>query len=173
MNSDSDKIVLVGFMGTGKSTVARLLAERLGVERVDLDECIVREAGCSIAELFETKGEPYFRDMESRLLDALMQSPEPFVLATGGGAVLREANRDAMLRGGFVVALTADADQIIARVSGDKARPLLAGDAAANVRRLLEQRKDAYDFAHVRLDTSGLPPAAVADRILAERGARS
>jgi shikimate kinase len=163
----TDKIVLVGFMGTGKTTVTRLLAERLGVGRVDLDEEIEREAGCTIAELFDTKGEAHFRDLESAVLERLMASDRPLVLATGGGAVLREANREAMLRSGFVAALTASPERIIERVSGDASRPLLRGDVEERVRRLLAERKTAYDFAHIRIDTTDLSPDEVADRILA------
>lgn len=167
----TDNIVLVGFMGTGKSTVARLLADRLGVERVDLDEEIEREAGCAIAEIFGTKGEAHFRDLESALLARLLASERPLVLATGGGAVLREANREAMLRSGFVAALTASPERIIGRVSGDASRPLLRGDVEDRVRRLMAERKHVYDFAHIKIDTTDLTPEAVADRILAAREA--
>ena len=163
----TDKIVLVGFMGTGKSTVAKRLAERLGIERVDLDEEIEREAGCTIAELFDAKGEAHFRDLESAVLARLMASDRPFVLATGGGAVLREANREAMLASGFVAALTASPERIIERVSGDDSRPLLRGDAAGRVRRLMEERKHAYDFAHIKIDTTDLTPDEIAGHILA------
>jgi shikimate kinase len=165
----SDKIVLVGFMGTGKSTVAKLLAERLGIGRVDLDEEIEREAGCTIAELFDAKGEAHFRDLESGVLARLLASDRPFVLATGGGAVLREANREAMLRSGFVAALTASPERIIERVSGDGSRPLLRGNVGERVRRLMDDRKRAYDFAHIKIDTTELTPSEVADRILAAR----
>lgn len=167
MKARTDKIVLVGFMGTGKSTVARLLAGRLGIGRVDLDEEIEREAGCTIAELFDTKGEAHFRDLESNVLARLMAEDRPLVLATGGGAVLREANREAMLRSGFVAALTALPERIIERVSGDGARPLLRGDVGERVRRLMAERKHAYDFAHIKIDTTDLKPDEVADRILA------
>lgn len=162
-------IVLVGFMGTGKSTVAARLAARLGIERVDLDEAVEHEAGCTIAELFDTRGEAYFRDLESSMLERLLASDQPIVLATGGGAVLREANRAAMLRSGFVAALTASPEQIIARVAGDPSRPLLRGDVEERVHRLLEERKNAYDFAHIKIDTTDMTPAEVADRILALR----
>ena len=167
MKARTDKIVLVGFMGTGKSTVARLLAERLGVERVDLDEEIEREAGCTIAEIFDAKGEAHFRDLESAALERLMASDRPLVLATGGGAVLRGANRETMLRSGIVAALTAAPERIIERVSGDASRPLLRGDVAERVRRLMAERKTAYDFAHIKIDTTELSPEEAADRILA------
>jgi shikimate kinase len=96
-----------------------------------------------------------------------MASDRPFVLATGGGAVLREANREAMLRSGFVAALTATPERIIERVSGDASRPLLRGDVEARVRRLMDERRTAYDFAHIRIDTTDLTPEEAADRILA------
>jgi len=165
-DSPRNKIVLVGFMGTGKSTVAKLLSERLGMDRIDLDEAIVAEAGCSIAELFATQGEESFRELESRVLEATLSSDTPAVLATGGGAVLRRRNRQAMLSGGLVVALRASAEQIIERVKGDRGRPLLEGDVEERVSKLLEARRDAYDFAHASFDTTGIPVREVAERIL-------
>ncbi|GFN32036.1 shikimate kinase [Paenibacillus xylaniclasticus] len=161
-----NKIVLVGFMGTGKSTVSKLLAERLGWRRVDSDEEIVQRTGKSIPELFEEGGEQHFRDMETETLNALMASNEPAVIATGGGAVLREGNRAVMLKHSFVVALKADVEHIISRVGNDSGRPLLQGDAAANVRRLLEERRTAYDFAPFIVDTTGLTPEAVCEAIV-------
>lgn len=161
-------IVIVGFMGTGKSTVSRILSERLGWERVDTDEEIERRAGKSIPQIFAEDGETYFRDWESRVLtDVLSGSGK--VVATGGGAVLRESNRRVMLAGGWVVALTADKESLIKRVTSSAAtgtRPLLAGDAEARVTALLESRQRAYDFAQATIDTSRLSPADVANMML-------
>ena len=97
-DSVPNKIVLIGFMGTGKSTVAALLAQRLGWTCTDTDGEVVAEEGCSIAEIFSRSGEPSFRAAESRVLARLLASQEPLVIATGGGAVLAEANRRLMLR---------------------------------------------------------------------------
>lgn len=161
-------IVIVGFMGTGKSTVSRILSERLGWERIDTDEEIERRAGKSIPQIFAEDGEASFRDWESRVLtDVLSGSGK--VVATGGGAVLRESNRQVMLAGGWVVALTADKDSLIKRVMSSAAsgtRPLLAGDAEARVTALLESRRRAYDFAQATIDTSRLSPADVANMML-------
>lgn len=152
-------------MGTGKSTVSRLLAEQLGCSRYDSDEVIEQTEG-KISKLFETYGEAGFRDIESKVLDSLLEAKGRSIIATGGGAVLREHNREAMLKHGFVVALTADAEHIIDRVKSDTARPLLQGDVAANVHRIMEQRKHAYDFAHLQLDTTSLTPQEAAEVIL-------
>lgn len=161
-------IVIVGFMGTGKSTVSRILSERLGWERIDTDEEIERRAGKSIPQLFAEDGEQCFRDWESKVLEDVLAGSGK-VVATGGGAVLRESNRRVMLSGGWVVALTADKNSLIKRVTSSSAagtRPLLAGDAEARVTALLESRRHAYDFAQATIDTSRLSPTDVAQMML-------
>lgn len=147
-------IILIGFMGTGKTTVGQALASDLEWTFVDTDQEIVRLAGKPIPQIFAEHGEAHFRDLESQVVQRIM-ADEQQVVSTGGGAVLRSENREAMLSGGLVVALTADAETIIARVSGDANRPLLAGDATSKVRKLMQEREGAYDFAHVSIDTSG------------------
>ncbi|MCD9024264.1 shikimate kinase [Cohnella sp. NL03-T5] len=155
-------------MGTGKSTVSRLLAERLGWESKDTDEEIERLAGRSIKEMFSEDGEEVFRDWESKVLaDVLGRGRQ--VVATGGGAVLREVNRRAMLSGGWVIALTADKQSLIRRVTSAAAagtRPLLAGDAEERVTALLETRRHAYDFAHVSVDTTQRSPSEVTELLI-------
>ncbi|MEQ4485316.1 shikimate kinase [Cohnella silvisoli] len=167
-NDSSRNIIIVGFMGTGKSTVSRLLAERLGWESKDTDEEIERLAGRSIKEMFSEDGEEVFRDWESKVLaDVLGRGRQ--VVATGGGAVLREVNRRAMLSGGWVIALTADKQSLIRRVTSAAAagtRPLLAGDAEERVTALLETRRHAYDFAHVSVDTTQRSPSEVTELLI-------
>jgi shikimate kinase len=162
----TNKLVLVGFMGTGKSSVCSLLSERLGWSRKDADEEIVASEGRSIADIFASDGEDAFRDIEAHTLSRLLMEPEPAVIATGGGAVLRKHNCVTMLENGFVVALTADPETIIARVMGDKGRPLLQGDVETRVRTLMQQRRNAYDFAHLHLDTTSLSTEEVANLIM-------
>ncbi len=152
-------------MGTGKSTVGALLATETGMRMVDLDEQIVLEAGLSIPEIFADKGEAYFRDLESEILSKVL-SQSGIILSTGGGAVLREANRNVMLAGGKVFALRATAEEILGRVGQDPNRPLLAGDAEQRIKILLDERKQAYDFAHYAIDTTGKDAARVAVEIL-------
>lgn len=147
-------LVLIGFMGTGKTTVGAALAEALDIPHRDLDEAIVASEGCSISTLFAEKGESHFRDLESmRLNDLLEQGPQ--VLTTGGGAVLRQRNVRDMLRKGTVIALYATEEELIKRLKNDTQRPLLAQGVAARVRALLTERAGAYDFAPIQIDTTG------------------
>jgi len=161
-------IVLVGFMGTGKTSVSRLLADRLGYRAVDTDEEIERRAGKTIAEIFAAEGEGRFRDMETQVLRDTL-AVEGQVVATGGGAVLREENRRLMLAAGWVVALMADPETLAARLARPAeagVRPLLAGDVMERVRSLIEARKHAYDFAHCMIDTSRRTPEEIAGLLM-------
>lgn len=158
-------IVLVGMMGTGKSTVGAYLTAKAGLRLVDLDRMIVEEAGLTIPEIFAGKGEAFFRELESSLLRKVL-GESGIVLATGGGVVLREENRRAMLESGLVIALKATAEEIIARVGEDENRPLLAGGAKERIALLLEERREAYDFAHHTIDTTGKNVDQVAAEIL-------
>ncbi|MEK5445473.1 shikimate kinase [Paenibacillus sp. FSL R7-0331] len=158
-------IILVGMMGTGKSTVGALLAEELGYELIDLDHIIVENEGRSIADIFAADGEAYFRKAESAALAQVLEG-EARIISTGGGAVLAPGNPEIMLDKGLVVALTATEEAIIARVSGDLNRPLLAGNAQDKVRAIMKQRREAYRFAHCTVDTSELNAAEVSQYIL-------
>lgn len=160
-----DNIVLIGMMGTGKTTVGARLAEETGYPLVDLDAVIAERAGCPIPQLFAERGEPYFRSLEAAVLkDVLVQ--KGIILATGGGAVLSKDNCLEMASCGWVVALKATLDEIVGRVGEDPGRPLLAGGARSRVEALLEERREAYDFAHVIIDTSGKSPEEVSAEIL-------
>jgi shikimate kinase len=160
--------VLIGFMGTGKTTVGKLLAGRLGRRFVDLDRAIEAEAGAPIAELFRTEGEPAFRAREAEALRRALGASESLVIATGGGAACREENLQAMLDRGIVVNLTAPAAELVARTGRHSGRPLLDGaaDPVAAAAALLAQREPFYARAHVRVDTSGKNVDEVADEIL-------
>lgn len=164
--SKSNNIILIGMMGTGKSTVADMLARELGYRLIDVDAAVEKEEGCTIPELFTGKGETYFRDAESRVLCSVLEKKSQ-VIATGGGVVLRSDNCDVMLENGWVVALTADPAVIVERVSGCDNRPLLAGNAEERIKAIMEERKDAYRFAHYTVDTTELSAAEVTRLILA------
>ncbi len=159
-------------MGVGKSTVAGLVAQRLGVESVDADARIEADAGASIAELFATEGEAGFRRRERAVIDALAQGPG--VVALGGGAMAQEG-MPAMLRAaGRVVYLYAPAAVLSERIADASGRPLLEGlDAAereAKLAALLEERAPAYAQADLVVDTEGLPPEGVAAAVVAVLG---
>jgi shikimate kinase len=158
-------IILVGLMGTGKSTVGKALSAKLGWSFVDSDASIEQREQMSISDIFAQKGEPAFRDIEAQVIAELVRDSGQ-VLATGGGAVLAEANRRVMQENGLVVALTATADTIIARVSEDKNRPLVQGNVAERVQAIMEQRKHAYDFADIKIDTTDVSVEQIVDRIL-------
>ncbi|MVQ37038.1 shikimate kinase [Paenibacillus anseongensis] len=161
----TSNLVLVGFMGTGKSTVGKKLAERLGWQFQDSDAVLEDEQQTSIGDLFRQYGEAHFRTLESKTLESLL-AQRGQIVATGGGAVLAEENRACMLRNGFVVALKASPETIIHRVSADINRPLLQGNLEERVHTLLEQRKSAYDFAHAMIDTTELTTDQIVDLII-------
>lgn len=163
-------IVLIGYRGAGKSTVARLLALRLGWPWVDADVEIELKAGKSIAAVFADDGEEAFRDLESQVLAELL-GRDGLVVAAGGGAVLREANRRRLQARGRVVWLRAAPDTLLRRVGGDATtagrRPkLTTAGGPAEVERLLAQRVPLYQqCAELSLDTERKDPAEIAAEI--------
>ncbi|MGD9634854.1 MAG: shikimate kinase [Pirellulales bacterium] len=164
-------IFLVGYRGTGKTTVARLVAQRLARESLDADYEIERRAGKSIAAMFADEGEGPFRELEAAVIADLARTR--LVVSTGGGAVLREANRAAMLAAGPIVWLTASVDTIAKRIASDVAtarlRPnLTAAGGRAEIEAVLAARTPIYEAcATFVVDTEGKTPAAVADEIVA------
>jgi shikimate kinase len=160
-------VVLVGLSGSGKSTVGRLLAARLGRVFVDTDDLVVALAGCSIPDLFASEGEKAFRAVERRAVAGAVGGP-PAVIATGGGAPTDETNRAALWEGNLVVWLDAPVEVLATRVGvAGAGRPLLAGGAAERLAGLAEARRPVYATAHLRLETDGRPPEAVAAEIVA------
>jgi len=152
-------IVLIGFMGSGKSTIGRKLHEQLGYEFIDTDQVIEQRSGRAIREIFADEGETAFRDMESALLDELVQAPAVSrVLATGGGIVGRAHNRQALRQLGFVVWLKLPAEEIHKRTARTNSRPLLqTDDPRAAIERLMEQREPLYrEAAHLEIETANL-----------------
>lgn len=167
MDQRDRNIILIGMMGTGKSTTGHLIAQQLGYTLLDLDREIEKAVGKSIPAMFESEGESFFRNAESAVLDRVLGGRR-LVIATGGGAVLRKENCELMSQKGWVAALTADEASIIDRVRGDSGRPLLAGDnLEERVRKLMEERRDCYRFAHVTVDTTGRSAHEVALEVLA------
>jgi shikimate kinase len=164
-------ILLVGPRGSGKSTVGPELARRLGWGFADADELVETTAGKSIAAIFAAEGEPGFRDREAAALESLCAQAR-LVVATGGGAVLREASRDVMKRSGFVVWLTVSPDVAFERMTADPTtagrRPnLTAAGGVAELRELIAARAPLYRaVADFTCDTAGRSPAEAAAAIL-------
>ena len=140
-------IFLIGFMGCGKSTIARILSEKLGMPQVEMDEQIVQEQGMPITEIFEKYGEEYFRDIETALVHRL-QAEDGVVVSCGGGAVLREENRRMMKESGAIVWLTAKPETILERVKHSVDRPVLNGHMNVEyITELMAKRHDCYETA--------------------------
>ena len=162
------RIVLMGFMGAGKSTVGKKLAESCGCTFIDTDEWIEREQNRKISDIFEKDGEKAFRDMETDLLKRLQNSEEEFILSIGGGMPVREENRELLRNLGSVVYLRTSKEEIIRRVSGDVNRPLLQGGALEEkVTALMNAREHIYqETAHREVLTDGKNPTELVDEIM-------
>lgn len=159
----TDKIYLVGFMGSGKTTVAKALARRLDWRAEDVDDRIEAREGRTVAAIFAREGEPYFRDAERRVLLDLLPDRH-VVVATGGGTFASPENRALINRDGFSIWLDVPLDVLISRIPPDGRRPLAAD--RAQFERLFAARRSAYQHAHLRLDAGRAPVEALVEQIL-------
>ena len=159
-------VVLVGMMGAGKSTIGRRLSARLHLPFLDADTEIEAAAGMSIPDIFETHGEPHFRDGEARVIARLLDGG-PAVIATGGGAFMREETRSRIRDKAVSIWLKADADIIMKRVKRRADRPLLqTADPAATVGRLIEEREPVYQRADLTIWSRDVPHEKIVDECL-------
>jgi shikimate kinase len=156
-------------MGSGKSTVGRLLAERLHRHLFDSDAMVEARTGRTVREIFETDGEAAYRPLETEVLMAALDSPTPAVIAAAGGVVLSAVNREALRdRAAKVVWLRASPQLLVDRALRADHRPLLEQDPAGTMTRMADDRRDLYqEVADEVVDIDGLTPAQVADRVLA------
>ncbi len=159
-------IYLVGMMGSGKTSTARELAELLDLPMIDLDAELEKQENKCIAEIFQGRGEEWFREREAEILVA-QSKQENFVVATGGGVVIRRQNRELMKTTGTVVFLEASLEQLWARVSKEKGRPLLEDfDPKRKLMDLMSARRPFYeDCVELRVMTDGKTPKQVAEEI--------
>ena len=165
-------VVLVGMMGAGKSTIGRRLSARLRLPFLDADIEIEAAAGMSIPDIFETHGEPHFRDGEARVIARLLDNG-PGIIATGGGAFLREQTRSRIRDKALSIWLKADADIILRRVKRRADRPLLqTADPAATVARLLGEREPFYQFADLTIWSRDVPHEKIVDECIEALHAR-
>jgi shikimate kinase len=159
-------LVLTGFMGTGKSALGRILAQRLGYRFLDADALIEAEEGMPIPEIFTAKGEEYFRQCETRLAQRLAGEDRK-VIATGGGFVLNPENIRQLRTGSVIINLSATPEAIYGRVKACTHRPLLAvADPLAEIRKLLEVREPFYREADLILDTNSAGLEELAEEVL-------
>lgn len=160
-------IVLIGFMGSGKTTVGCALAKKLGVELLDTDKLIVEEQGTTINDIFATKGETYFRQLETKMVEKLIESESDAVISTGGGLVITEGNGELLKKLGKVVFLRTKEETIVKRLAGDVTRPLLKGGLDEKTHKLLEYRTPIYEkYADVIVDTDEISPKDLAELII-------
>ncbi|MGI8907163.1 MAG: (d)CMP kinase [Candidatus Sumerlaeaceae bacterium] len=162
-------VVLIGMMGSGKTTVGKLVADRTGREFIDLDQMIVDKAGQEISEVFDALGEDAFRQMETECLREVRAATHA-VIATGGGVVTRAENRRILRDLGTVFWLDAPADALLDRIGDDESRPMLrGGDPLKRLEVLQAERREHYaDASNIHLDTTEFTPQELADRITQE-----
>ena len=147
MKPDKNRnIILIGYMGSGKSTVGRKAAKAVEYNFLDTDALIEKEEGMTISKLFEEKGEPYFREKETETIRKLIAEPKGNIIATGGGLPMKEGNAELLKELGTVIYLKAETDTLMKRLSGDNARPLLKnGDLREKIETMLAIRGPVYE----------------------------
>lgn len=159
-------LALIGMMGSGKSSVGRILNDQHQLPFVDIDYEIQRRTCLSIKELFATKGETYFRQLEHEMIKETAEKEVSSIISTGGGAVVDKENRSILWQNSFVVYLKAEVSTLLERLSHDTQRPLLQeGNAQEILQDLLKSRSEFYEHAHLTLQVDRMNPRLVASRI--------
>ncbi len=161
-----ENIILIGLMGAGKSTIGRKLAALLDMQFYDSDRVIEERTGVDIATIFEIEGEEGFRDREEQVIAELCQE-ENIILATGGGSILRETNRNIMKQSGYVIYLCSTAELLYSRIRYDKTRPLMqTASPLKTLKNLLNKREPYYlETAHLVMKTNRQKVAVIVKRI--------
>lgn len=160
-------IILAGMPASGKTTVSRVLSEKLRLKLVDTDEEIVKKFG-AICDIFASFGEEVFRNMETEVVKSV-SAQSGLVISSGGGCLLHEENVKLFKNGGKIVYLRAQLSTLLSRVEGDTTRPLLSGDKKEKMQSLLLKRSPVYEAAaDLTVDTDGLTPEQIADNIIKE-----
>ena len=167
LKMSGDNLVLVGFMGAGKSVCGRLLARRLGRCFVETDDMIVAREGRPVPEIFSRDGEEHFRALEAEAVE-LLRLKSGDVIATGGGLPCREGRMEVLQEVGTVVWLRGDLRELCDRATSEGQRPMLAGRSWAEIEALYRQREPFYARAHLTVDTTGLGPDQVVARLLGQ-----
>lgn len=161
-------IYLVGFMGTGKSTIGRELARFMGKKFIDMDVLLEKKLGKTVSQIFDEHGEEFFRKKEWEAAVELSEQQNR-VIATGGGTILNDNIRELFAKTGVIICLTADMGQLLKRLKRTDKRPLLRGEpeeVAQKVQRLLDDRKNVYSRFSIRVDTTNMTPQEAARKII-------
>jgi shikimate kinase len=159
-------IILTGFMGTGKTAVGRRLAMLLNMELIDVDTEIEKSQQMTINEIFRQFGEPRFREIETEMIQKLSERKD-VIISTGGGAVLKQKNMDALRKQGIIICLMASPQTILKRTSHNSNRPLLkVKDPFEKIKELLNFRKPFYEKADILIDTEDKTPLQIAEEII-------
>ena len=159
-------IVLIGLMGSGKTTIGKILAEKTGMKLVDTDAQIVEKAGKSIKQIFADNGEMFFRDLESEVIERI-SIQENLVVSTGGGAVLRDENLENLKQNSILFYLHAPAEILYKRIKDDKNRPLVnTPNPLETLKKIQENREYFYGQANYKIQTNNKSPEEIADEII-------
>ena len=160
-------IVLIGFMGVGKTTIGQLLAEKLSVAFFDTDKIIEQNMNMTVSEFFEKLGEKEFRKYETEVVE-LLSNTEGCVISCGGGIVLNKTNMNILSKNGIIVYLKANIDTIVKRVSSDRTRPIIAAmeNPKKEIELLFNKRKNFYENNNFSFDTDSLTPEQISDNII-------
>ena len=161
-----NNLVLTGFMGTGKTSLGKILAEKLGYAFVDIDQKIEQDTGLTIPQIFEQYGEKYFRELEKKVVAEISQR-QGLVIATGGGTVANEENLQLLKNSGMIVCLTTEPEEIFRRTERRGERPVLDGgeDRLQTIKKLLAQRQKFYAQADYTIDTTDWSPLQIMNEI--------
>lgn len=162
-----ENVILIGFMGVGKTSLGKLLASKLGNGFIDLDEKIERDSGLTIPKIFETYGEKYFRELEKAAVKEV-STRRNIVIATGGGTVKDEENLQLLKNSGVIICLTTEPEEIFRRTARKGERPVLDGggnERLETIKKLLAEREKFYSQADFQIDTTDWSPLQIVNKI--------
>ena len=161
------KITLIGMMGSGKTTIGKILSEQTGISAIDLDNFIENKENENISEIFKTKGEQYFRTVEANTIKELTQTTSSQILSLGGGAFENEQTRELLLKNSTVIYLETTPEEIFKRIKKTNNRPLLKNNMTIEkISEIMTKRKNNYNLAHNKILTDGKTPSKIAEEIL-------